>query len=65
MTLHARGAFDAKTTPLLADDATRDANITRYALDKQYHGDLEATSKGEMLGAGDPAKGSAGYVAIE
>jgi hypothetical protein len=29
------------------------------------HGDLEATSKGQMLTAGTPAKGSAGYVAIE
>jgi len=31
----------------------------------QYHGDLDAASKGEMLGSGDPSKGSAGYVAIE
>jgi len=67
MTLHATGPFDAKTTPLPADDATGTAggNISRYALDKQYHGDLEGTSKGEMLSAGDPAKGNAGYVAIE
>lgn len=34
-------------------------------LDKQYHGDLVGTSKGQMLTAGDAAKGSAGYVAIE
>ncbi|MGA7646333.1 MAG: DUF3224 domain-containing protein [Terriglobales bacterium] len=67
MTLHATGAFDAKTTPLPADDATGGAavNISRYALDKQYHGDLEGTSKGEMLGSGDPSKGNAGYVAVE
>ncbi len=67
MTLHATGAFDVKTTPLPPDDATagEGVNIGRYALDKQYHGDLDAISKGEMLGAGDPAKGSAGYVAIE
>jgi hypothetical protein len=65
MTLHATGAFDAKTTPLPPDDATTGVDISRYALDKQYRGDLEATGKGEMLGAGDPAKGTAGYVAIE
>jgi len=67
MTLRATGAFEAKTTPLPPDEATggADVNIGRYALDKQYHGDLEATGKGEMLGAGDPAKGNAGYVAIE
>ena len=65
MTLHAEGSFDVKTTPLPPDDATTGTSIGRYALDKQFHGDLEATSKGEMLGAGDQAKGSAGYVAIE
>jgi hypothetical protein len=35
------------------------------SIDKQFHGDLEATSKGEMLAAGTDVKGSAGYVAIE
>jgi hypothetical protein len=35
------------------------------ALDKQFHGDLEATSKGQMLSAGTAVKGSAGYVAME
>jgi hypothetical protein len=35
------------------------------SIDKQFHGDLEATSKGEMLTAGTGVKGSAGYVAIE
>ena len=35
------------------------------SLDKQFHGDLEATSKGEMLTAMSAVKGSAGYVAME
>jgi len=65
MTRRAEGTFDVKTTPLPPDDATAGTGIGRYALDKQFHGDLEATSKGEMLGSGSPAKGSAGYVAIE
>ena len=34
-------------------------------IEKQIHGDLEATSKGQMLTAGTDVKGSAGYVAIE
>jgi hypothetical protein len=34
-------------------------------LSKIFHGDLEATSRGEMIAAGNPASGSAGYVAIE
>jgi hypothetical protein len=65
MTRHAEGSFDVKTTPVAADDASSGTAIGRFALDKQFHGDLEGTSKGEMLGAGNPATGSAGYVAIE
>ncbi len=65
MTRHAEGTFDVKTTPIAADDATMGTLIGRYALVKQYHGDLEATAKGEMLGAGEPSSGNAGYVAIE
>ncbi len=62
---NATGTFEVKMTPLPPDDAAGGANIGRYALNKQFHGDLDATSKGEMLGAGDPAKGTAGYVALE
>jgi hypothetical protein len=65
MTRHAVGIFDVKTTPLPPDEATTGTAIGRYFLDKHYHGDLDAASKGEMLGAGDLAKGNAGYVAIE
>jgi expansin (peptidoglycan-binding protein) len=65
MTGHAEGTFDVKTVPLSPDDATAGTTIGRFGLDKQYHGDLEAASKGEMLGAGNPAAGTAGYVAIE
>jgi len=65
MTRHAEGTFDVKNAPLAADDATQGTPIGRYGLDKQFHGDLEATSKGEMMGAGDPGKGTAGYVAME
>lgn len=39
--------------------------LARMSIDKQLHGDLDATSKGEMLSAGTSVKNSAGYVAIE
>lgn len=65
MTQHAEGSFDVKNTQLTADGGTANTAIGRYALDKQYHGGLEATAKGEMLGAGSPATGTAGYVALE
>jgi hypothetical protein len=60
----ATGSFDVKITPQ-SDDFLKGASMGRMSIDKQFHGDLEATSKGEMLTGGDVAKGSAGYVAIE
>ena len=39
--------------------------LGRLSIDKRFHGELEATSRGEMLSAGTDVKGSAGYVAIE
>src|SRR6202050_2546643 len=65
MTRRAEGIFDVKTTPMAANDATMGTLIGRYSLVKQYHGDLDASSKGEMLSAGEPSSGNAGYVAIE
>jgi len=64
MTRHANGAFDVKLTPQ-KDDALGDPTIGRMSIDKQFHGDLEGTSKGQMLSTLTEVKGSAGYVAIE
>ena len=64
VTHHAKGAFDVKVTPQAAIDPSN-KNMARMSLDKQFHGDLEATSKGEMLSAATSVKGSAGYVAME
>lgn len=61
---HAKGTFDVKVTPMASDDAAATA-ISRLSLDKQYHGDLDATARGQMLGAMSPVEGSGGYVAIE
>ncbi|WP_263356988.1 DUF3224 domain-containing protein [Acidicapsa ligni] len=65
MTQHARGPFDVKTIPQPPEPHSETPSIGRFLLDKQFHGDLEGTSKGIMLSAGDPRSGSAGYVAIE
>jgi hypothetical protein len=62
---HAVGGFDVKLTPEDLADEGADANLGRMSIDKQFHGDLEGTSKGEMLTAATSVKGSAGYVAIE
>jgi hypothetical protein len=58
---HATGTFEVKLTP----QATDAAGLGRMAIDKQFHGDLEAVSKAEMLSAMTEVKGSAGYVAME
>lgn len=63
MSSHAAGRFEVKVTPI--DDKSEDPTLGRMALDKQYHGDLEGTGKGQTLTAGSPAKGAGGYVAIE
>ena len=62
MTNHAHGTFTVKVQPLSPTPAE---GISRYSIDKEIHGDLEATTKGEMLSGGDPKQGAAGYVAIE
>jgi hypothetical protein len=61
----ATGPFEVKINPQPAYNTDQDAQLGRMSLDKQFHGDLEATSKGEMLTAGSAVKGSAAYVAIE
>jgi expansin (peptidoglycan-binding protein) len=61
----AQGIFEVKTAPLAPDEATAATSIGRFSLDKAYRGDLEGASAGEMLGGGNPATGTAGYVAME
>ncbi len=63
--LRAIGPFDVKLNPQPAYNTDSASLLGRMSLDKQFHGDLEATSKGEMLTAMSAVKGSAGYVAIE
>jgi hypothetical protein len=60
MTQTAHGTFDVTITPGATDDG-----IGRFDLAKQWHGDLQGSSTGQMLSAGDPAAGRAGYVALE
>jgi uncharacterized protein DUF3224 len=60
----ASGTFDVKMTPQ-KDEGAEGSNLARMSIDKQFHGDLEGTSKGEMLSAMTSVQGSAGYVAIE
>lgn len=65
MTTHASGTFDVQLTPEANDSAPAGVALGRLSIDKQFHGDLEAMSKGAMLSARTPVADSAGYVAIE
>lgn len=60
----AAGTFEVKVTSVGGGE-NQDPDLGRMIIDKQFHGDLEATSKGQMLSAGSVVKGSAGYVAME
>jgi hypothetical protein len=57
----ATGSFDVKMTPV----GSPNAPISSMTFDKVFHGDLEATSIGQMLAVRNGTNGSAGYVAME
>jgi hypothetical protein len=60
----ARGTFDVKVVPQAPDDAAG-GPFGRLFLDKHFHGELEGTSKGQMLASGTGKDGSGAYVALE
>lgn len=61
----ASGPFDVKLSPEPASAAADIAGLARMSLDKQFHGALTATSRGEMIAFRSATPGSAGYVAME
>jgi hypothetical protein len=66
MAIEARGAFEVQVHVQEADNKEAEsAKLGRMSLDKRFHGELEATSAGEMLSMGTEVLGSAGYVAME
>lgn len=65
MTTRASGTFDVKLNRQAAQDEAEAAFLARMSIDKRFHGDLDAVSRGLMLAAGTTMQGSAGYVAIE
>jgi hypothetical protein len=61
----ATGTFEVIITPQREPDTVEGITLGRMSLDKQFHGDLMAVGKGEMLTAHTSVDGSATYVAIE
>jgi hypothetical protein len=64
MATRARGTFEVKLTPRAPGEG-EDPSLGQMSIDKQFRGDLEGTSVGQMLTAGTGVEGSAAYVAIE
>lgn len=60
----ATGIFEVKVTPQAPDEGDN-SGVGRLSLDKVFSGDLEGTSRGQMLAVGTQVEGSAGYVAME
>jgi hypothetical protein len=65
MTTRVTGTFEVKLAPLDAYETSKEAMLGRMSINKQFHGGLEGTSRGEMLMAMTNVTGSAGYVAME
>ena len=61
----AHGTFDVKLKPMPGDESTGGDAIGRMSIEKQFHGDLEGSSKGQMIAHMSAVSGSAGYVAME
>jgi hypothetical protein len=65
-TMHATGSFEIQMKA--QGGGTDGKTFPRFTSDKQFQGDLEGTSVGEMLASGPPPggpRGSGGYVAME
>ena len=60
----ASGTFAVKVSPQAPEEGDT-SGVGRLLLDKQFTGDLEGSSKGQMLAVSSAVEGSAGYVAME
>jgi hypothetical protein len=61
----ASGTFEVKISPQAPDENSENSSVGRMLIDKRFAGDLDGTSKGQMLAVMTGVEGSAGYVAME
>ncbi|MFZ6863915.1 DUF3224 domain-containing protein [Undibacterium sp. Ji67W] len=59
------GSFEVKLVPQPVAAGTESAILGRMSIAKQFYGELNAHSLGEMLASRSVTPGSAGYVAME
>jgi predicted naringenin-chalcone synthase len=60
MVNRASGTFEVEVKPLPADEKVVGLTVGRYGFEKRFAGDLEGTSKGEMVTAETSVEGSGG-----
>jgi hypothetical protein len=60
VTSHAKGTFEVKVKPLPSDEKVAGLTVGRMSIDKQLAGDIEGTSKGEMMHITGTLKGHRG-----
>ncbi|HEU4741586.1 MAG TPA: DUF3224 domain-containing protein [Meiothermus sp.] len=65
MTLRATGRFEVKLVRQTQDGEFDDPSLARLSIDKRFEGDLQGTSRGQMMSARTGVENSAGYVALE
>lgn len=65
MTIRATGTFEVKLVPQTTEGFDEGGALGRMTIDKVFTGDIEGTSKGQMLMAMATVKTSAAYVAVE
>ena len=64
--MNIKGTFEVDMNPLeFRAEGADGINLSRMSIEKKLDGDLKATSRGEMLSATTPVKGSAGYAAVD
>lgn len=64
-TMHATGTFDVKIEPADLSEAGKAGDLGRMSIDKTWTGDIQGTSKGEMLTGITQETGSMAYAAVE
>ena len=63
--MHATGTFDVKMAPADVTEIGKAAGVGRMTIDKVWTGDIQGTSKGEMLTGVTAETGSMAYTAME
>jgi hypothetical protein len=63
--MRASGTFVVKISPVESSAIAKEVGLGRMTIDKTFAGDLEGTSRGEMLTGGSESTGAMAYVALE